>query len=110
MKKTLDMLRLGLLAFVLFMSGNMTSHAYQMQAEVSAYSDHGTMANGEWTHEGAIAADHLPFGTQVIINGRTYVVKDRFGGGYSNAIDIWMPSYDDAIEFGRQYITVEVLI
>lgn len=86
------------------------TYAYQMQAEVSAYADHGTMANGEWTHDGAIASDDLPFGTRVVINGRTYVVKDRFGGGYSNAIDIWMPSYEDAIEFGRQYITVEVLV
>lgn len=86
------------------------TYAYQMQAEVSAYTEHGMMANGEWTHEGAIASDDLPFCTKVIINGRTYVVKDRFGGGYSNAIDIWMPSYDDAINFGRQYITVEVLL
>lgn len=86
------------------------TYAYQMQAEVSAYTDRGTMASGEWTHDGAIASDDLPFGTRVIINGRTYVVKDRFGGGYSNAIDIWMPSYEDAIEFGRQYITVEVLV
>lgn len=110
MRKTLNMLRLGVLALVLFLGGLMPSQAYQMQAEVSAYSDHGTMANGEWTHEGAIASDDLPFGTRVVINGRTYVVKDRFGGGYSNAIDIWMSSYDDAIEFGRQYITVEVLV
>lgn len=110
MKKRLDMLRLGLLAFVLFLGGLIPSHAYQMQAEVSAYTDRGTMANGEWTHDGAIASDDLPFGTRVVINGRTYVVKDRFGGGYSNAIDIWMPSYEDAIKFGRQYITVEVLV
>lgn len=86
------------------------THAYQMKAEVSAYTEHGMMANGEWTHEGAIASDDLPFGTKVIINGRTYIVKDRFGGGYSNAIDIWTPSYDDAINFGRQYLTVEVLL
>lgn len=98
-----------ILAGVFFM-GASNVDAYPVQMNVSAYSDHGTMANGEWTHDGAIASDDLPFGTRVVINGRTYVVKDRFGGGYSNAIDIWMPSYDDAIEFGRQYLTVEVLV
>lgn len=93
-----------------FLIGVSNVDAYPVQMSVSAYSDHGTMANGEWTHDGAIASDDLPFGTRVVINGRTYVVKDRFGGGYSNAIDIWMPSYEDAIEFGRQYLTVEVLV
>ena len=110
MSKILHILRLGLLALVLFVIGTLPTHAYSMQAEVSAYSTTGTMANGEWTHDGAVAADHLPFGTKVLINGRVYTVKDRFGGGYSNAFDIWMPSYDEAIEFGRQYITVEVLV
>lgn len=85
------------------------SYAYPIYAEVSAYSDSGRMANGEWTHYGAIASDDLPFGTKVEINGEIFVVKDRFGGGYTNAIDIYMPSYEDAIEFGRQYLTVHIL-
>ena len=111
MIKIMDkLLGVTMLAGMLLFLGVQPSHAYPLLANVSAYAEHGAMANGEWTHEGAVAADDLPFGTHVIINGREYVVKDRFGGGYSNAIDIWMPSYDEAIEFGRQYLTVEVLL
>ena len=75
---------------------------------VSAYCDQGYTASGEWVREGIVASDDLPFGTVVVINGVRYVVADRFGGGYSDRIDIYMPSYDDCITFGRQIIEVYV--
>lgn len=103
-----------LIKYVLLLAGLLlaveaNAFAYPMHVEATAYSIDGVMANGEWTHYGAIAADDLPFGTRVLINGEVFVVKDRFGGGYTNAIDIYMPSYDDAIQFGRQYLTIHVL-
>ena len=75
---------------------------------VSAYCDQGYTASGEWVREGIVASDDLPFGTVVVINGIRYVVADRFGGGYSDRIDIFMPSYDDCINFGRQTIDVYI--
>lgn len=67
------------------------------------------MANGEYPYEGSVAADDLPLGTKVRINGKIYVVKDRFGGGYTHRIDIYMDSYEKAVSFGRRTMTVEVL-
>ena len=77
---------------------------------VSAYTWTGNvMANGEYPYEGVVASDDLPLGTKVRINGQIYVVKDRFGGGYTHRIDIYMDSYEKAVSFGRRTMTVDVL-
>lgn len=57
-----------------------------------------------------IAADHLPFGTKVVIDGHTYTVEDRFGGGYTNKIDIYMDNKDEAWEFGKQRKIVHIYL
>lgn len=81
-----------------------------VNGNVSAYTGGYVMANGERPHVGAVANDVLPFGTIVRINGREYVVKDRFGGGYGiERFDIYMDSVDECYNFGRQYIDVEIL-
>lgn len=78
--------------------------------EVSAYTHSGgVMANGQYPYVGAVASDDLPLGTAVIINGYTYVVADRFGGGYTDMIDIFVDSEEEAIQFGRQYLDVTVV-
>ncbi len=78
--------------------------------EVSAYTHSGgVMANGEYPYVGAVASDDLPLGTTVIINGYTYVVADRFGGGYTDMIDIFVDSEEEAIQFGRQYLDVTIV-
>lgn len=78
--------------------------------EVSAYTHSGgVMANGKYPYVGAVASDDLPLGTTVIINGYTYVVADRFGGGYTDMIDIFVDSEEEAIQFGRQYLDVTVV-
>lgn len=77
---------------------------------VSAYTHTGNvMANGEYPYVGAVASDDLPLGTKVRVNGQEYVVKDRFGGGYTDRLDIFMDTYNEAIEFGRQWLNVEIL-
>ena len=56
-----------------------------------------------------VACDGLPFGTEVIIDGHTYIVQDRFGGNYGKSkIDIYMYKKEDALKFGRQVKIVEV--
>ena len=88
--------------------------AYVIDGEISMYTTNDgytpstTMANGEQVHVGAVANNLLPFGTRVRIDGQVYTVKDRTGMG-QYVFDIYTDSYDRAIQYGRQYRTVEVL-
>lgn len=56
-----------------------------------------------------VACDGLPLGTEVVIDGRTYTVQDRFGAGHGTSrIDIFMNDKQSAFNFGRQVKLVEV--
>lgn len=96
-----------LIALLLFLTP-LVCHAEWRTMEVTAYCDQGYTASGEWVQEGYAASDDLPIGTTVIVNGQRYVVMDRFGGGYADHLDLYMSSYDDAVNFGRQYLDVYV--
>ena len=82
----------------------------------SAYCDRGITASGEPVQDGICAMDKLkgmlvPFGSKVILpNGKVLIVKDRFGAGHNNHLDIWMPSEDDCWQFGRKNLLCEVII
>lgn len=103
--KTLKLL-LFLLATFYFQEVTLT--AYTASVEECGKAD-GITASGTKTTQGrTIAADHLPFGTLVEIDGHLYTVEDRFGGGYINKIDIYFDNYRDAINFGRQQRIVRV--
>ena len=55
--------------------------------------------NGQW----------VPFGTIVRIKGLgSYKVTDRFGAGHNNRVDLFMESYEQCIDFGRQDREAEV--
>ena len=98
-----------LLAFLLSVSSILPAQAEWITAECSAYTlyDCGTItATGETVHVGGVACNFLPFGTVVVIDGVEYVVNDRCG--IDNCIDIFMESYEDAIEFGRRYKEVYI--
>lgn len=70
----------------------------------------GITASGEQAVAGVtVAADDLPLGTRVRINGHEYIVHDRFGGGYKGRIDIYCESKEEAFANGRQMLEVEVL-
>lgn len=70
-------------------------------------------AAGTKTREGIIAANWLPFGTKVKIDGKVYTVEDRMNKRYTAAfpqhIDIVFLSYEKAKKFGRQKIEIEIL-
>lgn len=98
-----------ILAFLISVSSILPAQAEWLIAECSAYTpyDCGTItATGETVHVGGVACNFLPFGTVVIIDDREYVVNDRCG--IDNCIDIFMESYEDAIQFGRQYKEVYI--
>lgn len=99
MKKFLIMLMLLLGSY---------SMSYAETYEVTAYTHTGSvMANGEYPHAGAVASNDFPLGTVLNINGSNYVVKDRMA--YNGVIDIFVDSYDEAINFGRKYLNVYVV-
>ena len=78
---------------------------------VSAYCETGrTTASGKWpTAHFTCAADHLPMGTRVTLpDGRTWVVEDRFGGSYSDRLDLFMGSEAECWKWGRQYLRCKV--
>lgn len=80
----------------------------------SAYCDKGITASGEYVREGICAVDRVngqvvPFGSKVILpNGKVLIVKDRFGAGHNNHLDIWMASENDCWNFGRRNLVCEV--
>lgn len=82
--------------------------------QCTAYADRGITASGEPVREGVCAVDRIngvlvPFNTKIIIpDGRVLIVKDRFGAGHNNHLDIWMASENDCWNFGRQNLVCEV--
>lgn len=85
---------------------------YEIIAEVTAYTDDiescgkddGITASGVHVAVGHIAMDDsIPFGTRVHIEGMgEFIVTDRGGSITGNRIDVYMPSKEQAIRFGRQ--------
>ena len=77
---------------------------------VSAYCHTGNpTASGIWPAVGMAAADHLPFGSKVYLpDGSVVVIRDRFGGGYSNRLDIFLPTEAECWQFGRQWLKCRV--
>ena len=70
----------------------------------SAYTATGNpTASGVWPQVGHCAADHLPFGSRVTLpDGRTLVVTDRFGGNFTDRLDIYMDTESECWQFGRK--------
>lgn len=48
----------------------------------------------------------IPIGSEVIINGHTYVAEDVGGAIKENRIDIYFDTHQEALEFGVQYAEV----
>lgn len=70
-------------------------------------------ALGTRVRDGIIAANFLPFGTRVMIpslfGDRTFIVEDRMHYRKQNFIDVWMPSKEEAQQFGIARADVVVL-
>lgn len=69
-------------------------------------------ANGRHVADGIIATNSLPFGTRVrfpeIDPSKTYIVHDRMARRFSRRADIWMPTREEAVQFGVKYTTIEI--
>lgn len=92
-----------------------------MRIAVTAYSstvdqcgsDPFTTASGTTVRDGVIAANFLPIGTKVRFpdqfGNKIFVVEDRMSARYWQRADIWMPSREEAKQWGIQHITIEIL-
>lgn len=89
--------------------GIQLSEATQLHCTAYSYFDSLT-ASGTVPRVGICASDDLPFGTVVILpDGTQLVVEDRFGGGYRGRLDIFMATYDEAINFGVRDLDCEII-
>lgn len=63
--------------------------------------------------DGVAAANFLPFGTIVkipeVFGDKLFVIEDRMHQRKSWVVDIWMPTRDDAIQFGSRFADIEVV-
>ena len=101
------------------LAGDQQDSSYTYVAEVSAYTatddqcgkSDGITASGTHVKQGRTIASPswIPFGTKVIINGRSYVAEDRGSAIQGNCIDIYMNSREAAMEFGRKELEVTVV-
>jgi len=81
----------------------------------TAYCLKGRTASGINTRPGVIAADPsvLPLGTVVHLRaGRytgTYTVMDTGGRIKGRLVDVYVPTYKEAVEFGRRQVKIKVI-
>jgi 3D (Asp-Asp-Asp) domain-containing protein len=61
-------------------------------------------------HTIAVDTSVIPFGTTVIINGNEYVAEDTGSAINGNRIDIYFDNHEDALDWGRQTIEIEVIV
>ena len=80
---------------------------------VTAYCDRGTIASGVESGVGQCAAPiDIPFGSRIHIPelGRTFLVTDRTARRFRhNTVDLFIPTREACLQFGRQYLICEVL-
>ena len=83
--------------------------------EATAYCDFGITYSGVLVHRGIVAADPkvLPIGSVIEVSAGDYsgiyTVMDTGGVVKGEIIDIYMPDYEEAIQFGRQSVGVRVI-
>jgi 3D (Asp-Asp-Asp) domain-containing protein len=70
-------------------------------------------ASGQWVRDGIVAANFLPFGTQIRIpqafGDKIFVVKDRMNRRHNNRVDVWFQTRQQALNFGIKYTYIEVV-
>ena len=72
-----------------------------------------TTANGSHTAFGIVAANCLAFGTEIkipaLFGDQVFTVQDRLNASKGcGLIDVWLPTYKEAKQFGVKFTKVEV--
>lgn len=70
-------------------------------------------AMNSMVRDGIVAANFLPFGTTLQIpeyfGDKVFTVEDRMHRRKMNFVDIWMPTKEDAKQFGISYTSIVIL-
>lgn len=83
--------------------------------EATAYCDLGVTFSGVYVQRGIVAADPrvLPIGSVIEVSAGDYsgiyTVMDTGGVIKGEIIDIFMPDYEEAVQFGRQKVQIRVI-
>lgn len=69
-------------------------------------------ATGKRVHDGMVAANFLRFGTKVrfpdYFGDKNFVIEDRMHERFSNRMDVWMETREEAKQFGIRRLKVEI--
>jgi len=92
-------------------------YSRSLTMSASAYSAYDTgnssrTCNGNFVRKGLVAVDPsvIPLGTRIYISGYGYAIADDIGGSIKgNYIDLAFDSHNEALQFGRQKVTVFIL-
>lgn len=70
-------------------------------------------ACGTTVRHGIVAANFVPFDTRIqipaLFGDRVFVVEDRMHERKTNGVDVWMPSKEEAKQFGANYTDIVIL-
>ncbi len=71
----------------------------------------GLTASGARARQGVTvaASRSIPFGSRVVVNGRTFTVQDRLAARFDSRVDFYFNSHADALAFGKRQIRVTIL-
>lgn len=82
---------------------NMRITAYSSSPDETAYNPEYT-ASGMHVRNGLVASNLFPFGTKIeipaLFGNEVFTVEDRMAKRFQKTIDIWMPSKQQALDFG----------
>ena len=91
---------------------NMTFTAYSSTPDQTDSTPFITASNTR-VRWGTVAANILPFQTKVRIpqmfGDKVFVVEDRMNKRYWHRVDVWMPTRQEAINFGIRTLRIEIL-
>lgn len=79
--------------------------------ESTAYAYDGTTANGTKVQKGIVAVDPdvIPLGTKVWVEGYGHAIAADTGSAVKGKIvDVWLPSEEEAIQWGRKDVEVKI--
>jgi 3D (Asp-Asp-Asp) domain-containing protein len=96
--------------YVTLKNVKLTAYCNENYPHICNNGDSTYTATGTRTTPGrTIAVDPsvIPYGSEVIINGHTYIAEDCGGSVKGNKIDICFPTHYEALQFGVQYADVQ---
>lgn len=85
---------------------------YKCCGKTPQHPAYGITASGKRATPGrtvAVDPNVIPLGSTVIVNGTEYIAEDTGKAIKGNRVDICFASHEEALQFGRQIVEVEVI-